>query len=676
MYTLGSTNDDFYGWEYLSLIRIDGLRKSFGVKAILDNVTYHFPEGERIALVGANGAGKTTLLDILTGHTELDGGSFIKPARIRLGYLPQEPNPSPAPTTLDEAVSGGEGFMQVLYRAHSASLQAMTDNYSDKVHQEFERIEIEFKREGGYAMESEARAVLKGLGFSDDMIQRDPRALSGGWRMRLELAKIFVNKPNFLILDEPTNHLDLPSLIWVERWLQNYEGTLLFVSHDRSLLDRLPTYTLHLHLGKLTPYKGNFTSFLEQRELRQLQDAATADNLKRQREHLQSFVDRFGAKATKAAQAQSRVKMISRIRAMEEEVPTDSNADSISLTVPMGAPSGREVLAIDGGAIGYATPLATGIKILVEKGQRIAVIGANGIGKSTLLKTIAGALPALAGNFKLGYNVNLAWFAQDQLDTLQPTKSVLYNVMQSSSETSEREARSLLGSLLFRGEDVFKNVSVLSGGEKARVGLARLLCQRSNFLVMDEPTNHLDLSSVEILVAALQDYQGTLLFVSHDRNFIDSVCTHVFVMLPDGRSQLFIGKLEDYQRLAKQQGFPNVLDPAPIHGGNESAKKNPAPTPVVSLSMSESEIAELKKENQKLERRVQELDQAVAKMNKNIAAIDVEMESSHADFSKLQRLGEEKSNLERKLAATEEEWLDKSAKVEDFKTKLKGLGRQ
>lgn len=661
------------------MIRIDGLKKAFGTKIILDQVTYHFPEGERIALVGANGAGKTTLLDILTGQQDLDGGSFIKPPRLRLGYLPQEPNHNPESSSLEEAVAGGDGYMQQLYRRHRAALDAMTNDYSDKAHQEFDRVEHEFNREGGYAMESEAKAVLKGLGFSDDMVARDPRSLSGGWRMRLELAKIFVNKPNFLILDEPTNHLDLPSLIWVERWLQSYEGTLLFVSHDRSLLDRLPTVTLHLHLGRLNPYKGNFTSFLEQREQRQLQDAATADNLRKQREHLQSFVDRFGAKATKAAQAQARVKMIARIRAMEDEVPGEDNADSIALSVPMGSPSGREVLAIDQGAIGYTKPLATGIKMLAERGQRIAVIGANGIGKSTLLKTIAGVLPALGGTFKQGHNVQLAWFAQDQLDTLQPGKSIIYNVLQANAETSEKEARALLGSLLFRGEDVFKNVGVLSGGEKARVGLARLLCQRSNFLVMDEPTNHLDLSSVEILVEALQDYEGTLLFVSHDRNFIDAVCSHVFVMLPDGRSQLFIGKLEDYQRLAKQQGFPNVLDPAPLHGSAQTqtqTQAKPVAIPSQPQTVSESDISNMKRECQKLEKRVQELDQEMTKINAKIAVLEKEMESSHADFSKLQKLGEEKMSLESKVASSEEEWLEKSGRVEEIKTTLKGLGRQ
>ncbi len=660
------------------MIRVESLRKFFGVKPILDNVSYHFPEGERIALVGANGAGKTTLLDILTGSQEIDGGTILVPPRVRLGYLPQEPNPNPASSVLEESVAGGEGYMQALYRRHRDALDKMTNEYSDKTFHDFEMVDIEFQREGGYSMESEARAVLKGLGFSEEMIKVDPSTLSGGWRMRLELGKIFINNPNFLILDEPTNHLDLPSLIWVERWLQSYQGTLLFVSHDRSLLERLPTYTVYLSHGHLTAYKGNFSSFLEQRELRLLQDAATADTLRRQREHLQSFVDRFGAKASKAAQAQSRVKMIARIREMEDSVPTDGGADSIALRIPIGSASGREVLKINNATIGYDRPLATGIQLLVERGHRVAVIGANGIGKSTLLKAIAGHIAPLAGTFVEGHGVQMAWFAQDQLDTLEVNRSALDNVMMSSTETSEREARSLLGSLLFRGEDVFKHVGVLSGGEKARVGLAKLLAKRANFLVMDEPTNHLDLSSVEVLTAALQDYEGTLLFVSHDRNFIDAVCTHVFVMLPDGRSSLFVGKLEDYQRLAKQCGFPDVLDPAPVHAVEAGApKKSKAKesAPVGKIPLTETDISMMKRDLQKNEKRLVELDRMMALNLKAMQDLDGQMEASASAFSKLAELGAERSVIEKSSEKLEEEWLQVSEGAQSMRLALKEIGR-
>ena len=657
------------------MIRIDNLHKSYGTKTDLDHVSYHFPEHERIALVGANGAGKTTLLDILTEQTDIDGGTILKPSRLRLGYLPQEPSANPAPTVLEEVVSGGEGFMQALYRRHHQALEKMTHAYSDQAYAEFERVEGEFKREGGYSMESDARAVLTGLGFSPETIAKDPRALSGGWRMRLELAKIFVNRPNFLILDEPTNHLDLPSLVWVERWLQNFEGTLLFVSHDKSLLDRLPTLTLHLNLGNLTPYKGNFSAFLVERELRQEQEVATAESLRRRREHLQSFVDRFGAKATKAAQAQSRVKMIAKIRDLEDAVNIEEDIGTMAFNLPEAPPSGREVLKIKGGAIGYATTLASGINLLVEKGQRIAVIGANGIGKSTLLKTIAGAVQAHAGTFELGYNVKMSWFAQDQLDTLNPKKTVLANVLEASAEATEREARAVLGSLLFRGDDVFKNVGVLSGGEKARVGLSRLLTQRSNFLLMDEPTNHLDLSSVEILSGALSEYTGTLLFVSHDRNFIDEVCSHVFVMLPDGRSQLFAGKLEDYQRMAKQSGFPDVLDPSPVSSLAPATQKKEA---VADKKPSDGGVdySSLKRDLQKCERRVAELDKAIAQLNKDIESKAHEMESVHGNFAKLSELAQVKEEAEMKLATLEEAWLEVSGRAEEIREKLSEQGRK
>ena len=651
------------------MIRIEELHKSFGTKTVLDHVSYHFPDRERIALVGANGAGKTTLLDILTDQTDIDGGVILKPSRLRLGYLPQEPNPNPAASVLEEAVSGGTGFMQVLYRKHNDALEKMTHEYSDQNYAEFERIEGEFKREGGYSMESDARAVLTGLGFSPETMGKNPCELSGGWRMRLELAKIFVNQPNFLILDEPTNHLDLPSLVWVERWLQAFEGTLLFVSHDKSLLERLPTLTLHLNQGKLTPYKGNFSAFLAERELRQSQEAATVDSLRRQREHLQSFVDRFGAKATKAAQAQSRLKMIAKIRDLEDAVAIDSDDSTMAFTLPVAPPSGREVLKIKGGAIGYAKILASGIDLLVEKGQRIAVIGANGIGKSTLLKTIAGAVEAHAGKFELGYNVKMSWFAQDQLDTLDAKKTLMENVLEASPEASDREIRSVLGSLLFRGDDVFKKVGVLSGGEKARVGLSRLLTQRSNFLLMDEPTNHLDLSSAEILSGALSEYSGTLLFVSHDRNFIDEVCSHVFVMLPDGRSQLFAGKLEDYQRMAKQSGFPDVLDPNPIGSPGNPGAKAAAKTSVPDKSHA-TDNSNQKRDLQKSERRISEIDKEMSRLQVDIENISREMEQMESNFGKLSELSARKEEAEQRRAALEDEWLIVSGRCEELRTLL------
>ena len=656
------------------MIRIDGLKKSFGTKSILENVTFHFPEGERIALVGPNGAGKTTLLDILTGVTDYENGEILKPSRLRLGYLPQEPNTHPMASVVEEAVCGGDGYVQTLVRRHRAALDKMTAAYSEANHRAWEILDDEYKRERGYSLDSDARAVLAGLGFSPAMMHKDPRELSGGWRMRLELAKIFLNRPNFLILDEPTNHLDLPSLVWVEKWLQAFTGTLLFVSHDRTLLRKLPTVTLHLHNAKLTAYQGNFDRFLEERERRMEEEAAQAENLRKRREHLEKFVDRFGAKASKASQAQSKMKMIARIRDLEADVGGDDQFDTMHVSIPLGPPSGREVLRIKAGVIGYDKPLSRNLNLLIERGQKVAIIGANGIGKSTLLKTVVAAVPSIEGVFETGHNVRFAWFAQDQLETLNSAKSVLENVLESSPKATQGVVRNVLGSLLFRGDDVNKRVGVLSGGEKARVGLARLLMQEANLLLMDEPTNHLDISSCEVLSQAIQEYEGTVVFVSHDREFIDAVCTHVFAMLPDGRGQLFEGKLDDYRRLASRSGFPDVLDPLPTSGVD-----SPAVTPSSEIKqsgkLSEPEITSLKREAQKNIKAIEKLDAEMARLQRVLADCDRQMEESHSDFSRVASIAEEKKLTESQLAVSEEEWLELSEKVEFAKSTLISMGR-
>jgi ATP-binding cassette subfamily F protein 3 len=656
------------------VIRIEGLRKLFGAKTVLDTVSYHFQEGERVALVGANGAGKTTLLDILTGEIEPDAGVVIKPGRLRLGYLPQEPNANPRTSILDEVLAGGDGLIQSLVRRHRRALDDMTSSYSEDRHRAWEVLDEEYKREGGYSLEASARAILAGLGFAQSMFEQAPNHLSGGWRMRLELAKIFLNRPNFLVLDEPTNHLDLPSLIWVEKWLENFQGTLLFVSHDRSLLKRLPTITLHLQNGRLTPYSGNFDSFLEQREARQELEAAQAENLRKRREHLEGFVTRFGAKASKASQAQSKMKMIARIRDLESDVVLDNEVDSMHVQIPVGQPSGREVFRIKQGAIGYAKALSENVNLLIERGQKIAVIGANGIGKSTLLKTVVNEISPLAGEFVAGHNVRTAWFAQDQLSTLDPHKNILDNVLDVSVKVTQVVARNVLGSLLFRGDDVYKKVSVLSGGEKARVGLARLLLQEANFLVLDEPTNHLDISSCEILSQAVIDFEGTVLFVSHDREFIDSVCTHIYAMLPDGRGQLFEGRLDDYERMADKSGFPNVLNPTPLVA-DDAARSPLSAGSVDHDKLAEQDIQRLKRETQKNQKMAEKLESEMERIQGKIRDCDEQMEQSHSDFSNLAVLAEKKRLFESELAHIEEQWLGVSEKIEKARCLLGAMGR-
>jgi ATP-binding cassette subfamily F protein 3 len=438
-------------------------------------------------------------------------------------------------------------------------LTEMGESYSDELYEAYEKAESEFQALKGYEVESDAKKYLVGLGFSTEQFDQSPLELSGGWRMRLELAKILVNNPNFLILDEPTNHLDLPSLVWLENYLQSFEGTLLFVSHDRALLNRLSTITLHLAYGSLTPYVGNYDQFVTQYELASMQTEAQAKGLQQKQAHLQKFVDRFGASASKAAQAQSRVKQIEKLKEVENALNLPKAQRVISANLKIASPSGRDVLKLQKAVVGYTSPIARNLSLSIQRGQRIAIIGANGIGKSTLVKTLAASLPLMDGVLEFGHNVMLGYHAQNHLDSLKSNATVLESVTEANRELTEQNVRSLLGQFLLQKDDVFKKVGVLSGGEKNRVSLCCLLAKQANFLILDEPTNHLDMASADILAKTLSEFKGTILFVSHDRAFIDTVATHIFVVANANQSALFEGKLKDYEEVANRSGFPNIL---------------------------------------------------------------------------------------------------------------------
>jgi ATP-binding cassette subfamily F protein 3 len=540
------------------MIYVQNLIKRLGGKAVLNNVSYHFPQGEHIALVGDNGAGKSTFLNILCGLDEADEGTLIKPKGLVLGYLPQEPNPHPASTVLDECLEGAVR-VKAIGKVRDRYLAEMAESYSDELYEAYDKAESEFQALHGYEIESDAKKYLVGLGFSTGQFDQSPHELSGGWRMRLELAKILVNNPNFLILDEPTNHLDLPSLVWLETYLQSFEGTVLFVSHDRALLNRLATITLHLAQGSLTAYTGNYDQFVAQRDLANTQTEAQAKGLQQKQAQLQQFVDRFGAKASKAAQASSRQKQIDKLKEEEKALNLPQTQRVISANLKMASPSGKDVLKLHKATVGYTSPIARNLNLSIQRGQRIGIIGANGIGKSTLVKTLASSLPLLQGELEFGHNVLLGYHAQNHLDSLNPEATVLENVMSANPQLTEQAVRGLLGQFLLQKDDVFKKVSVLSGGEKNRVSLCCLLSRQANFLVLDEPTNHLDMASADILAQTLASFKGTILFVSHDRSFIDTVATHIFVVASATQSAVFEGKLKDYEEAAARTGFPNIL---------------------------------------------------------------------------------------------------------------------
>ncbi len=450
-----------------------------------------------------------------------------------MSFLPQSPNPYPKPTILEECLAGNAEILGLKEEMESF-LKQMEIAYSDDLYEQYEKALKHYETLGGYQLEGVAEKILLGLGFKQKQLSLSPTVLSGGWRMRLELARILVAKPDFLILDEPTNHLDLPSIEWVESYLLRFPGTLLFVSHDKSFLNNVSTVTLYLNQGALSAYKGNFDSFLEQKEQNQQTAENMARNIIKKQQHMQKFVDRFKAKASKAAQAQSRMKMIEKLDKVLSGIQMDPA--HVSLKVPnFDFPkSGKEALKLENVDVGYETPLIRKLSLTLQRGEKIAIIGLNGIGKSTLLKTISGIIPPLSGSITFGTNIHLEHYTQDIADSLNKNLTVLETLERQNPSLSNQTQRALLGSFLFKGSMLNQYVRVLSGGEKSRLALCCLLSKLPNFLLLDEPTNHLDILSTEVLSAMLKEYPGTLMFVSHDRDFVESIATSVLEIDSEG----------------------------------------------------------------------------------------------------------------------------------------------
>jgi len=643
------------------MVAIRNVQKSFGTKSIANGITFQFTEGVRYALVGVNGCGKSSLLKIIAGEDQADAGEVVFSQGDRMGYLAQHPRQSPETSVLNECVAGAEEIM-TLRRRNVQIVDRLQNTHDDNLVRQLAETEDQLRQLGSSELEGRAARILSGLGFSDRDLNKDPQSLSGGWRMRLELARLLVQEPTFMILDEPTNHLDLPSLVWFERYLMNYRGTVLLVSHDRELIDRLGQVTLHLERGDMTPYQGNFSYFLDERARIKAERAAQREQLASKREQLEKFVERFGAKATKAAQAQSKQKMIDRLQAMEDDLGEGPESAAMHLRFPTAEKSSRMVFRAEKLQIGYegrALPCAFDFEI--ERGMKVAIIGANGLGKSTLLRTLASHIKPVNGKVELGTNVAMRFFAQEQTHTLNFEKDVLANVLE-QTPLGEKDARQILGALLFRGSDIEKKAKVLSGGERSRLAMALVLGQRANLLLLDEPTNHLDLTSVEVLAEAVANFDGTVVFVSHDRGFIDGVATHVLALAPDGTTLFCEGNLHDFPLRAKSAGFPDLTKPPELTGageGKDGAEKAKA------VDYERQKAARNRK--QKLLKDISGSEAMQAKLRAQVEKAEAELSSADfANASEIRRLNDILTSAKASLETEELRWIDMSSELESL----------
>ncbi|MDD5090143.1 MAG: ABC-F family ATP-binding cassette domain-containing protein [Candidatus Wallbacteria bacterium] len=531
------------------MIHINGLRKRYGDKLLFENLDLHIRPRERMALAGENGSGKTTLMRIISGMEEEDAGTVNKAGHVRTGYLPQFLH-----TGYDGQVTLYDEVRKAFGKIYAKADRMRELEFSmgeDLSPEEFEKVSTrysdlleELTQDGYYELDARIKIVLFGLGFTESDLEKKCTDFSGGWQMRIYLARILIEQPEVLLLDEPTNHLDIESCNWLEEFIRGYPGAVVLVSHDRYFLDSTVTRVAELYAGELRCYTGNFTKFEEMRELYIDDLHKKADQYEQTVEKAERFITRFRAKNTKSTQVQSRVKMLARI----EEVKIPPKRRTIRFRFPRAPHSGHRVLRVTDAGKQYGSNIVfMGAEFEVERGERVAVLGKNGAGKTTLIKIIAGVVTADSGTMELGHNVTMDYYAQEPSEVLNHDRTVYEELYGEAEDYQVPEIRSILGAFLFCDDDVHKKVKVLSGGERSRLALARMLLRKSNLLILDEPTNHLDIYSKDVLMDALKYFEGTIIFVSHDRWFIDQLATKV-IYIQDGEAGSYNGGYEDFLR--------------------------------------------------------------------------------------------------------------------------------
>lgn len=648
------------------ILQASNVARRFSGVTFFENISMQIQDKGRVGLVGRNGAGKSTLLKMLIGETQPDEGTISMKKGIKLAYLAQNSGLDSDLSVYNEML---DAFSDVIalekkMRDMETKIASATDYESDEyasLLSAYDQAQHDFSEKNGYGYEATIRSVLHGFGFDESFYDQKIQSLSGGQRTRLAIAKQLLETPDLLILDEPTNHLDMQTLAWLEQYLQNYQGALLIVSHDRYFLDRVVTEIYDMHSGVLDHYTGNYSRFMELKAAKVLQEQKAFDKQQEEIAKLEDFVNRNIVRASTTKRAQSRRKQLERMERLEAP-KNESGVAHIQFSAD--EESGNEVMRVNEVKLGYdlANVLADHVNIEVDKQHAVALVGPNGIGKSTLIKTILGKLPLLAGEIKLGANVEVGYYDQEQ-QTLDPKKSVLNTIWDEHPTMPERDVRSILGSFMFSGEAVDKLVSALSGGERARLLLTKLSLQHANFLILDEPTNHLDIDSREVLETALNEYNGTIFFVSHDRYFINSVATEVVELSPNG-TRFFDGDYDYY--LEKTAGEQTETHRAKASFETTAEYEEATAKEVETLSREERK--ERQKEQRKYERAVAAAEEEMAGLNDKRDALNAELNdpANGADLGMLTDLSKEIADIDAQLAEVEERWTEASMALEEF----------
>ena len=654
-----------FAFLLLPMISINNLDFHFGSRTLYEDASLHIKPKDKIGLIGLNGTGKSTLLRVLVGEYKPDSGTIQMSRETTLGFLNQDLlSYQTEDSILLVAMQAFEEALLLQKKIDEVLHQFDTD-YREELVDKLAKLQEQFEALDGYNVQNKAEEILEGLGFSTEDLQRPLRTFSGGWRMRVMLAKILLQKPSLLLLDEPTNHLDLPSIKWLENYLENYDGAVIIVSHDREFLDKTTNTTVEVAQQKLNLYAGNYSFYLEEKELRNEIQKGAFENQQSQIRQAERFIERFKAKASKAKQAQSRAKMLDKLERIDEVA---SDAPKVNFKFQFNVQPGRHILRLEHMSKSYDQKVIfRDTNVNIERGDKVALIGANGKGKSTLMRIIAGD-EAINGKRQLGHNVIMSFYAQHQLESLHVDNEILQELIEAGSKRNEMELRGVLGSFLFTGDAVFKKIKVLSGGEKSRVALAKTLISEANFLLLDEPTNHLDMQSVNILIQALEQYEGTFVVISHDRYFVENVANKIWY-IEDYQLKEYPGTYHEYEYWQEQREKSGkkagTITNRTVEAKTEPAKAASSGSPVNQANWQQ----DLKKMNQQLK----DVENQISSLETKQTALESQLADSkiYGNPNQLREVTQQFDAIKKQLEEKNSQWENTLQAIDELESQAK-----